>query len=195
MKRLGFLSLSMGVLFLMAACSSGSKNNRGSGSEEDTTVVKMEVKITPEMADSMDSFLSAYYALKDAFVESDSALAIQTASRLSAVAGNLPLNKIDDPAEQQAAQKRLDSLKNEIEGLAGEDSIEGMRGVFEDISGMTYQLIKTIGLKNKTVYRTYCPMAFDDKGAYWLSNSAAIRNPFFGHKMINCGEVKQTLEF
>lgn len=195
MKRLGFLSLSMGVLFLMAACSSGSKNNRGSGSEEDTTVVKMEVKITPEMADSMDSFLSAYYALKDAFVESDSALAIQTASRLSAVAGNLPLNKIDDPAEQQAAQKRLDSLKNEIKGLAGEDSIEGMRGVFEDISGMTYQLIKTIGLKNKTVYRTYCPMAFDDKGAYWLSNSAAIRNPFFGHKMINCGEVKQTLEF
>jgi Cu(I)/Ag(I) efflux system membrane fusion protein len=38
-------------------------------------------------------------------------------------------------------------------------------------------------------------MAFDNKGAYWLSDQAKIRNPYFGDKMLECGEVKDTLNY
>jgi Cu(I)/Ag(I) efflux system membrane fusion protein len=34
-------------------------------------------------------------------------------------------------------------------------------------------------------------MAFDNKGAYWLSETKEIRNPYFGDKMMTCGEVKK----
>jgi Cu(I)/Ag(I) efflux system membrane fusion protein len=36
-------------------------------------------------------------------------------------------------------------------------------------------------------------MAFNDKGAYWLSDKEAIRNPYFGDKMLTCGSVEETL--
>ena len=47
----------------------------------------------------------------------------------------------------------------------------------------------------KTVYYQFCPMAFDSKGAYWLSESNSIQNPYFGKKMIDCGETKETLSY
>jgi hypothetical protein len=36
-------------------------------------------------------------------------------------------------------------------------------------------------------------MAFDDKGAYWLSAESEIKNPYFGKKMLECGEVTDSL--
>jgi Cu(I)/Ag(I) efflux system membrane fusion protein len=35
-------------------------------------------------------------------------------------------------------------------------------------------------------------MAFDT-GAYWISDSKEIRNPYFGDAMLTCGEVKKEL--
>ena len=44
------------------------------------------------------------------------------------------------------------------------------------------------------LYYQYCPMAFNNKGAYWLSNEEAIRNPYFGDKMLKCGLVERDIE-
>ena len=44
-------------------------------------------------------------------------------------------------------------------------------------------------IESGVVYKQYCPMAFDFKGGYWLSNSTEINNPFFGDKMLRCGKV------
>jgi len=41
------------------------------------------------------------------------------------------------------------------------------------------------------LYRQYCPMAFQNKGAYWLSSEKKIMNPYFGDKMLHCGVVKE----
>jgi Cu(I)/Ag(I) efflux system membrane fusion protein len=38
----------------------------------------------------------------------------------------------------------------------------------------------------------FCPMAFGNKGAYWLQTEKKIRNPYFGTKMLGCGEIKET---
>jgi hypothetical protein len=55
-------------------------------------------------------------------------------------------------------------------------------------------LVKKSGVSNGELYVEYCPMAFDDKGASWLSSSKEIRNPYFGDKMLTCGEVKETIK-
>jgi hypothetical protein len=36
-------------------------------------------------------------------------------------------------------------------------------------------------------------MAFNDQGAYWISDREEIRNPYFGDKMLTCGVVKEEL--
>jgi Cu(I)/Ag(I) efflux system membrane fusion protein len=38
-------------------------------------------------------------------------------------------------------------------------------------------------------------MAFEGKGAYWLSENKDIRNPYFGKKMIDCGDTRETLSY
>jgi len=32
------------------------------------------------------------------------------------------------------------------------------------------------------------------KDAYWLSNETAIKNPYYGSRMLTCGSVKDTLK-
>jgi Cu(I)/Ag(I) efflux system membrane fusion protein len=56
-----------------------------------------------------------------------------------------------------------------------------------------YSLLKNADLKNAKVFHEYCPMAFNDKGATWLSDEAEIKNPYFGKKMLECGEVTDSL--
>lgn len=42
-------------------------------------------------------------------------------------------------------------------------------------------------------YEQYCPMADDNNGAYWLSESNKVLNPYFGSSMLNCGEIKNEI--
>lgn len=67
--------------------------------------------------------------------------------------------------------------------------VEEQRIHFEDLTDEMEKIVKT-SLKSGTIYKQYCPMAFDDKGAYWLSSSKDILNPYFGDKMLKCGSVR-----
>lgn len=34
----------------------------------------------------------------------------------------------------------------------------------------------------------------NDKGAYWLAETKEVKNPYFGQKMLTCGEVQEELK-
>jgi Cu(I)/Ag(I) efflux system membrane fusion protein len=42
-------------------------------------------------------------------------------------------------------------------------------------------------------YLAYCPMAFENAGAYWLQTDRAISNPYFGARMLRCGEIRDSI--
>ena len=71
--------------------------------------------------------------------------------------------------------------------------IEKQRAIYSDLSNDFIALVKKSGVSSGELYVDYCPMALDDKGAYWLSANKEIRNPYFGDKMLKCGEIKETL--
>jgi hypothetical protein len=72
--------------------------------------------------------------------------------------------------------------------------IEEKRSYFSHISEIVYCTVKSYALKDDMeLYATYCPMAFDGKGAYWISETKEIKNPYFGAKMVNCGSVEEEL--
>jgi Cu(I)/Ag(I) efflux system membrane fusion protein len=76
---------------------------------------------------------------------------------------------------------------------AKNENIEVKRIYFRQVSDAVYAISAAAKLSNAGVYRQYCPMAFNDEGAYWLSNSRDIQNPYFGRKMKECGEVTDSL--
>ena len=53
---------------------------------------------------------------------------------------------------------------------------------------------ETYGLTNRTVYKDYCPMAFGDEGAYWLSEKKRNFKPLFRIVHANLRRGKSNLQ-
>ncbi|KPQ19933.1 MAG: Cu(I)/Ag(I)efflux system MFP component CusB [Algoriphagus marincola HL-49] len=79
-----------------------------------------------------------------------------------------------------------------LNDLEKSNGIKEARVNFNSFSKLMLEANETYGLTNRTVYKDYCPMAFGDEGAYWLSEKKEILNPYFGSSMLTCGEVKAT---
>lgn len=78
-----------------------------------------------------------------------------------------------------------------IRGNAG--NIDHQREHLETLSKDVYDIAKSFGA-GKTMYKIYCPMYNNNKGAYWLAESKEVKNPYFGSKMLTCGEVQEEIK-
>ena len=76
---------------------------------------------------------------------------------------------------------------------ANAGKIEHQREHFDLLSKDMYDLVKALGA-GQTLYKDFCPMYNDNKGAIWLSESKDIKNPYFGKAMSSCGTVKEELK-
>ena len=74
------------------------------------------------------------------------------------------------PAEQKPVyDKWITELSNSAGKIAASDNIETQRSNFSTLSNQAYGLAKSFGA-GRTIYHDHCPMAFDNKGAMWLSD-------------------------
>lgn len=185
---------SVAVSCALGACHAGGGRHAATGA--DSAVVHVKVPVSDTLAGQVKAFLDAYYALKDAFVKSDTVLADSAAGRLSKAALAIHPEEFgtETPRYQQATAA-VGGLGAEIAGLLGERTMLGKRQEFQMISGITYQLIKNTGMKHQTVYRDFCPMFNSGDGAFWLSDSLEIRNPYYGTDMPDCGQLSETITF
>lgn len=146
---------------------------------------------------SINSVLTAYYNLKDAFVASDTVKVNTAGAALKTLLDSLKLDEVKqfDSLGFASIDGRAGDVAAEINGMLGEKELEKKRESFEMVSNAFYDMVRVIKPTGATIYYQYCPMAFNDKGAYWLSNADSIMNPYFGKKMLTCGEVKETLKY
>lgn len=74
-------------------------------------------------------------------------------------------------------------------------SIDAQRRVFLHITQEMIALLARHGNPMAHGLRlAYCPMAFDDLGAYWIQKSDGVKNSYFGAKMFRCGEIRQRVD-
>lgn len=160
--------------------------------------------ITDSTTQSIQQLLQSYYALKDALVAADSAKAALLSERLAQQSDsiNLSSSQQKDEALYASVKALPGTIKTAALSLAQAKKLDAQRTIFETVSDNMYELVKTIKPSGITTYQQYCPMAFGDEGASWLSDSAQINNPYlgvkhptWGNKMLHCGEVKETLNF
>lgn len=128
---------------------------------------------------SVNEMLSGYFNIKNALVQTSSKEAAESAHDLLTV-----LEK--DP-------KHMGVFIPEVQKIASAEDIEMQRNQFEHLSEKVYQQLKVTDASDAPVYRMFCPMAFDNKGAYWLSEEREVNNPYFGDKMLRCGTVKEEI--
>ncbi len=83
--------------------------------------------------------------------------------------------------------------KQAAAGVAAND-LDGARQVFYHLSRAVIDLHSAFGhADDQNYYLTFCPMANDNKGAFWLQTVDTVYNSFYGASMLRCGEIKETL--
>lgn len=183
------------VLFMLAtgffACQGGAHKEE---TPEAAASAALQAPYSQVFYDSLGGVMQSYYRLSAALVEADSTGANTVAVSLKTKIDSLPVSLLQMDSSHLADIAGITgSISAELAGLEGETGLEGKRASFQMVSDMLFDLVKNTGLKGDTIYHQYCPMAFNDKGAFWLSDKPAIENPYFGHKMLTCGETRDTL--
>lgn len=159
-------------------------------------MTRPEVKTldTPEaFRKQLTVFLQSYLPIKEGLVKTDA-----KATQSSINPAQSSLAKVDMKLlESKAHAVWMDlyrPIQISLDKIAQTTDVEVQRKHFEILSDNLIQAIEYFGVVENTVYRQYCPMAFGDQGAYWLSSEKEIRNPYFGNQMLSCGEVKDTYQ-
>jgi uncharacterized protein YdbL (DUF1318 family) len=184
----------MAITAIVALASCGGSDKPAENAPKDQPL--SQSKNSPAFNNAFGNLLTNYYHLKDAMVLSSDSMAVRSANLLGASADSLKLNELKaDSSIIQMAEGYLQSISAETKALVAEPKLEEKRKSFQMISDNMYDLVRSVRYDREKVYHAFCPMAFNDAGAYWLSNTSDIKNPYFGKKMLSCGEVKDSLDF
>ena len=147
----------------------------------------------PEFKKQLTAVFDGYATLKDAFVSSDAAKVKQEATSTLGALENVDMKLVTGAAHHDW-MTYLGGMQKSLQEIGASADIETQRLAFSNLSSDLYKAIKAFGLSGETAYYEFCPMAFDNKGAYWLAKEEKIKNPYFGDKMLTCGSVEEKLQ-
>ncbi len=165
------------ALALLSSCGEKKKEAPAEGQAAPVT------EVTPGTAEpdgiafdqeALTTFFAYYLDLQEALVASDPVKVEAIASEMAKV----PLGGMPEVSGSVAA-------------LAKSDHLGGQRAVFYELTRAMVPYLES-HLSSGAVYQQYCPMAFENTGAFWFSDSEEILNPYFGDAMLRCGKVEKT---
>ncbi len=173
--------------------SSGEHNHGGMNMNEDQHSEIKRVESDPKFVNQLSAVLHAYLKMNNAFVESDAGKVSTEAQKVEEALNSVDMKLLKGDAHM-AWMDQLKTLSSSVKNIRSGNDIDKQRLPLSDFNNAFYVGLKMFGLNHDTVYYQYCPMALDDKGAYWISETEEIRNPYFGDMMLSCGENKETIQ-
>ncbi len=151
-----------------------------------------QFQVDEKFQGQLASVFTSYVELKDAFVDSDAKKVQKEATDTKETLVKVDMKLVSGAAHHDW-MTYLTAIQNSLTEIQSSEDIETQREAFRVVSDNLYKSVKAFGLNGKEAFYEYCPMAFNNEGGYWLSDEATIRNPYFGEKMLTCGEVKEKL--
>lgn len=160
----------------------------------DTTAIKAD---QPEVKAVVQNFSIApivkdYLALKNALVADNDKAAASAGKQLFSTLKNVDMKAIPANKHKQYMDIAEDAKENAEHIGDNAGKIDHQREHLASLSKDVSDLIALFGTTQK-LYQDYCPMYNDGKGAVWISEAKAIKNPYYGSQMLTCGSVKKEL--
>ena len=154
----------------LTSCKETKKENEKQGSHKKEKAMHIEFK-NLKTADIFKHYIHIKNALTNSNVDKAKSGAMMLATALG---------------ENNAVAKTLAA------SIYKENDLEEQRRIFSGITKKMHPILLD-ALTSGTIYKKFCPMAFNNTGGYWFSDHKEIRNPYFGTKMLKCGVIKETL--
>ena len=131
--------------------------------------------------------------MKNAFTEDNSTGAATAGKKLEAAFKNFDKSSLTAAQKKTYEDVEADAREHAEHIGANGGNIEHQREHFELLSKDIYDLVKAFGA-GQVLYRDFCPMYNNGKGAFWLSETKEIKNPYFGKSMPTSGTIKEELK-
>lgn len=132
-----------------------------------------------------------YFSVKDALVKTDAGTSSIKAAELVKSIKALEMAKLSTD-EHTAWMKVMKDLMANAEKIAASKDVAKQRETFALLSKNMYELAK-VSKQETPIYYQHCPMYDNGKGANWLSQQEAVKNPYYGNQMLTCGSVQETI--
>lgn len=143
---------------------------------------------------ALQPLFQEYLLMKDALANDDFDKAKKLAINFQAALSKIELSLFTGEAQpiwMKHSKKIEEALLKHAQHFS---TIEEVRKAFQTVSDEMIAITNSFKPNDKIIYIEHCPMANENKGADWLSLEKEIKNPYFGKKMLKCGEVKTTIK-
>ncbi len=151
------------------------------------------VEVNDQFKNQLRAIMSPYLLLKDALVKTNANEAASASKDFKAAVDKVDM-KLAKGEAHNAWMKLLTPMNSSIQAIGQSVDIEVQRKAFSDITNNYYAAIQQFNVSGLDAYYQFCSMAFKNKGGYWISQNKEIQNPYFGDKMMRCGETKAELK-
>lgn len=148
--------------------------------------------VSDDVKTQVKDIYQSYISVKNGLVESSKEKASEASKQLQEKVEKVNIEKVEGEAKTYLGEQ-ISTVKSQAEKIAAAANVDEQRAQLETLSNSMFSLVKSTGANTETAYYQFCPMANDNKGAYWLSEKKEINNPYFGESMMKCGETKETL--
>jgi hypothetical protein len=164
----------------------------GSTNSPDMPVLSISSFVVSKNAVSIKEILNAYLQIKNYLTEDNSAGAATAGKKLVAAVKNFDKSGLTEAQKKTYEDVESDAIENADHIGANGGKIAHQREHFELLSKDIYDLVKAIGA-GQVLYRDFDSMYNKGKGAYWLSETKEIKNPYMGKAMLTSGSVKEEI--
>lgn len=131
-------------------------------------------------AGSLEKLVGLYVPMQEALAGDSVTVIAGQAAKVAAEAEAILKTKGEKPSVD--AMEDLEAVVLAAKGMKATE-IEALREQFKALSRAVGRLVERQAVAGHGIY--YCPMA----DAYWVQKSGPVKNPYYGAKMLGCGEV------
>lgn len=186
----------------LAACNSNSnkstesqyrnKDTQAKPQTDNTTVTPTTV-VDAKNTVSIKEIVSIYLQLKNAFTEDNTTDAATAGTALEAAFKNFDKTALTS-VQKKTFEDVEDDAREHAEHIGKNGgNIAHQREHFEILSKDIYDLVKAFG-GGQDLYKDFCPMYNNGKGAFWISETKEIKNPYMGKAMSTSGSIKEEIK-
>lgn len=142
---------------------------------------------------SVKEVVDVYLQLKNALTTDNSGEAASSGTKLENVFRNFNKSALSPDQKKTYEDIAEDAMEHAEHIAANKGNIGHQREHFDILSKDIYDLVKSFGA-GQVLFKISDPMFNKGKGAFWLSETKEIRNPYMGKAMLNSGTIQEEIK-
>ncbi len=184
----------------LIACNSNKSNvsQQGSHNMQNISQTDSASMEEPSMQDAKNSvsikeIVSSYLILKNSLTEDNSNAAAKAGGEVQSAFENFNKSALTEVQKQTYDDVEADAVEHAEHIAANGGNIAHQREHFGLLSKDIYDLVKEFG-GGQVLYWNFDSKYNKEKGAYWLSETEEIKNPYMGKAMLSSGSIKEEIK-